>query len=350
MKWSKLWEVLAEAGVPSHLIKLVSNLYLSGHGTVGLGEISSSRFKFQKGVRQGCVISPLLYNIYGEYIMRRALDGWDGGIKIGGQKISNLRYADDTTLLASTETEMAELLNRLETVSLSKGLAINKNKTKLMIVDRPATLQRTNLLQEYETVEQFQYLGSVITNKGSSEPEIRRRIGMAKSAMTQLNKIWKDRNITRRTKIHLIRTLVFSIFLYGAETWTIKATDRHRIDAFEMWVWRRLLRIPWTAHRTNISVLKELKIENAQRLSQTCLSKVLKYFGHIARRSDDNLERLIVTGKVEGKRPRGRSPKRWTDQIREQLDIPVNVALHQASDRSRWRRAVDSLRSHDPQQ
>ncbi|KAL0878559.1 hypothetical protein ABMA27_003646 [Loxostege sticticalis] len=244
---------------------------------------------------------------------------------------------------------MAELLERLKTTSLKMGLDINKKKTKVMIVDRFNVAQRTDLLQEFETVERFQYLGSVITNRGSCEPEIRRRIGMAKTAMTQLGKIWKDRNVTNRTKTHLVRTLVFSIFLYGAETWTLKAADRQRIDAFEMWCWRRLLRIPWTAHRTNVSVLKELKMENAQRLSSICLHRVVSYFGHIARREANNLEKLIVTGKIEGKRPRGRSPKRWSDQISEQLDLPVSAALHKATDRISWRQTMRRLRSHDPQ-
>lgn len=350
VKWEKLWKVLTEAGVPSHLVMLIRNLYESSYGTVTVGDTTSSRFTFQKGVRQGCISSPILFNIYGEHIMRQTLEDWEGGIKIGGVKISNLRYADDTTLFASSENEMAELLRRLETASLEMGLAINKSKTKLMIVDRFDTIQRTDILQDYETVNQFQYLGSLITNKGSSEPEIRRRIGMAKTAMTQLSKVWKDRNIRYRTKIHLVRTLVFSIALYGAETWTFKAADRLRIDAFEMWCWRRMLQIPWTAFRTNVSILQQLKLEKTKRLSTTCLQRIVRYFGHVARRDTNNLERLMVTGKIEGKRPRGRSPKRWSDQISEELEISVSTALHQATERNRWRQLVDEIkRSHDPQ-
>lgn len=172
-----------------------------------------------------------------------------------------------------------------------------------------------------------------------------------KSAMTELNKVWRDRNITNRTKVHLVRTLVFPIALYGVETWTIKAADRKRIDAFEMWCWRRMLRIPWTAHRTNVSILKQLKLEKTQRLSATCLRRIMQYFGHVARRDGNNLERLIVTGKVEGKRPRGRSPNRWSDQISKQLEMPISAALHQATERNRWRQLVEEIkRSHDPQQ
>lgn len=207
--------------------------------------------------------------------MRESLDGWSGGITVGGKKISNLRFADDTTLIAATEGELIELLRRVEYESNKVGLKINKNKTKIMIVDRFNTLQLTDRLNEYELVDSFIYLGSTITNNGNCESEIRRRIGMAKTAMSRLTKIWKDRSISQKTKIRLVRTLVFSIFLYGAETWTLRANERQKIDAFEMWCWRRMLRISWTVHRTNVSILNELKIKT--RLSAICLQRVLQF-------------------------------------------------------------------------
>ncbi|CAH2232677.1 jg5302 [Pararge aegeria aegeria] len=133
--------------------------------------------------------------------------------------------------------------------------------------------------------------------------------------MSQLHRTWKDRNISINT---------YNIFTYAAKTWAIKAADRQLIDAFEMWCWRRMLRIPWTAHRTNASILKQLKI--TRRLSTTCLKRILDYFGHIARRDGDNLENILVTGK----RPGGRSPIRWSDQIRTALDTKVHTALNVA--------------------
>ncbi|KAA5661874.1 hypothetical protein F3G64_34070 [Pseudomonas aeruginosa] len=175
---------------------------------------------------------------------------------------------------------------------------------------------------------------------------------MAKSAMTQLGKIRRDRNISVKVKTKLVRTLVFSIFSYGAETWSLKSADRRRIDAFEMWCWRKMLRIPWTAFRTNVSILQELKISS--RLSSECLRRILEYFGHIARKDGSNLERLIVTGKVDGKRPRGRSPIRWSDQIRTALDSTFHNALHIARDKNKWRKIVRAKvikkGGHDPQQ
>ena len=131
----------------------------------------------------------------------------------------------------------------MEEISLELGLKINHAKTKLMVVDRANKLQLTGAL-DLETVNDFVYLGSNISNTGSCEKEIRRRIGMAKSAMSQLQKIWKDRSISRKTKVKLVNSLVFSIFNYGVETWTLKKADRDRIDAFEMWCWRKMLQIP----------------------------------------------------------------------------------------------------------
>lgn len=350
VSWSSLWKVLSCLGVPEHLTTLLQTLYTNSQGVVRIGEVTSEPFCFGKGVRQGCIVSPILFNAYGEYIMRQTCDNWDGGVRIGGMKVTNLRYADDTTLLAASEIEMSQFLNKMEQISNSLGLSINKSKTKIMVVDRGKMLNFTGMLN-LQIVDDFVYLGSSICNNGSCEKDVRRRIGMAKSAMSQLQKIWKNRGIKLKTKIRLVRTLIFSIFLYGAETWTLKAADRGRIDAFEMWCWRRMLRIPWTAHRTNASILKQLKIST--RLSTMCLKRILEYFGHIARKDNDNLEKLIVTGKVDGKRSRGRSPMRWSDQIRTTLDTSVYDALHVAEDRGRWSKIIKERLmgsgGHDPQ-
>lgn len=305
-----------------------------------------------RGVRQECVLSPILFNLYGEQIMRRALENWERGVKVGGQIISNLRFADDTTLLAKNEQDIAELIERVERESRYYGLEINRSKTKVMIVDRANLLQLSGRLQGLEVVQDFIYLGSLISAEGGCERDIRRRIATAKGSLTRLYKIWKDRGVSNRTKIKLIRTLIFPIFLYAAETWTIKSRDRERIDAFEMWCWRRMLRIPWTARRTNDSILRELRI--SERLSAVCSRRVLSFFGHIARREPENLERTIITGNVPGKRSRGRAPARWSDQIKDLTGGDLYSAMRAAENRKDWRRfvlttAVGSI-NHDPQQ
>ena len=221
-----MWMVLKEMGVPHHLVVLIRNLYQENEAVVSLDKKCSEVFKVQKGVRQGCILSPRLFNIYGEYIIRAALENYEGGVSINGKKINNLRYADDTTLVARDEDEMASLLERVTNESRALGLEINLDKTKLMVIDRSDTLQLKNLPSRVETVKEFIYLGSLITDGGGCEPEIRRRITLARTAMSNLLKIWLDKQISRNTKKVLLSTLVFPIFAYGSESWTIKTADR----------------------------------------------------------------------------------------------------------------------------
>ena len=210
--------VLKEMGVPHHLVVLIRNLYQENEAVVSLDKKCSEVFKVQKGVRQGCILSPRLFNIYGEYIIRAALENYEGGVSINGKKINNLRYADDTTLVARDEDEMASLLERVTNESRALGLEINLDKTKLMVIDRSDTLQLKNLPSRVETVKEFIYLGSLITDGGGCEPEIRRRITLARTAMSNLLKIWSDKQISRNTKKVLVSTLVFPIFAYGSES------------------------------------------------------------------------------------------------------------------------------------
>lgn len=337
VRWPKLWTVLLEMGVPVHLVTLIRRLYEGSAAVIRVENVTSEKCDIRKGVRQGCVLSPLLYNIYSEYIMRLVLDDWKGGIKIGGRTFSNLRFADDTVLIAESEEELLTLLHSLENKSREFGLNINYGKTRVMIVDRENEGRRQpDKVGSCEVVKQFTYLGSTLNNSGSCEPEIRRRIQLARTAMTQLQTLWKDRNLTKATKIQLVKTLVFPIFSYASETWVILAADRRRIDAFEMWCWRRMLRIPWTAKRTNVSILNEIKPE--QRLSSMICGRILRFFGHITR--SNNVEKLVVQGRTTGKRRRGRSPTRWTDLIARLTNLRLEAATRETDSRQGWRQIV----------
>ncbi|XP_063537549.1 uncharacterized protein LOC134746908 [Cydia strobilella] len=253
VQWDNLWTVLREMGTPEHLIGLIQHLYVENRSFVRIGTDCSSVFKTS---------SPALFNIYGEYIIRKVLENWDKGFPIGGKRISNLRYADDTVLLATSVEDMQELFQRLETESDRMGLTVNRSKTKLMVVDRAKKLPRiVNIVPGVDIVDHYVYLGALIYDDGDCVPEIKRRIGLAKEAMTRLNVIWKKRGITSATKTRLVRALVFPIFLYGVETWTIRARERQRIDAFEMWCWRRVPKInpkvAWNRVSVPLKVPKE---------------------------------------------------------------------------------------------
>ena len=205
-------------------------------------DMLSNNFHPSAGVRQGCIISPLLFNVYTELIMRIALEDWTDGVAIGGYKISNLRYADDTTLFATSARHLEELLLKVERVSLEFGLKINRIKTKIMIIDRANNNSpEVTQIASCNVVQSYIYLGTLITNSGGCVEEVKRRMAMARTAMDRLKKIWKNKNITKAIKIRLVQTLVFPIFVYTAETWTLRQVEKKKIDALEMWCWRRML-------------------------------------------------------------------------------------------------------------
>ena len=174
-------------------------------------------------------------------------------IKIARRNISNLRYADDTTLMAESE-ELESLLMKEESEKV--GLKLNIQKTKIM-ASGPITSWQIDG-EAMETVSDLILGGSKITADGDCSLEIKRRLFLERKTMTNLDSILKSRDITLPTKVHLVKATVFPVVMYGHESWTIKKAEGRRIDAFELWCWRRLLRVPWTARKSNQSILKEI--------------------------------------------------------------------------------------------
>ena len=169
-----------------------------------------------------------------------------------------------------------------------------------------------------ETVASFIFLGSKITADGDCSHEIKRRLLLGRKVMTNLDSIFKSRDITLSTKVHLVKAMVSPVVVYGCESWTIKKAEHQRIDAFKLWCWRGLLRVPWTARRSNQSILKE--ISPGCSLEELMLKLKLQYFGHLMRRVD-SLEKTLMLGKIEGVGRRGRQRMRWLDGITDSMDI-----------------------------
>ena len=213
-------------------------------------------FPIGKGVRQGCILSPWLFNLYTEHIMRNArLDEAQARIKIAGRNINNLRYTDDTTLMAESE-ELKSLLMKVKVESEKVGLKLNIQKTKIM-ASGPITSWEING-ETVETVSDFIFGGSKINADGDSNHKIKRCLLLGRKVMTNLDSIFKSRDITLPTKVRLVKAMVFPVVMYGCESWTVKKAECQRIDAFVLWCWRRLLRVPWTARRSNQSIVKEI--------------------------------------------------------------------------------------------
>ena len=235
------------------------------------------------GVRQGCLLSPTLFNLFLEMIMTEALELHEGSVSVGGRSITNLRFADDIDGLAGSEQELFNLTNAINSASTRYGMEINGEKTKIM-TNNPAGFKEEMILKNetVEVVNKFKYLGSIISDKGS-KPEIVARLGQATKAICKLQRIWKSRTISLTHKLKLINSLVHSVFLYGCETWTLTADLEKRISSFEMKCLRRILNITFRDHITNQAVRDRLSpiLGNSDDLLTSV--KKRKWYGHVSR-------------------------------------------------------------------
>lgn len=338
-----LLTLLQKKGLDKEDIEFVRNLYWNQEATVRCGQTTSEPVCIEKGVRQGCVLSPILFNMYSDHIFNQAIGDDEDGIKINGRTLNNIRYADDTVIVADNPEALQRLINKVVVVGDQLGMKINVAKTKVMAITRSPNPQLNINIYDtaIEKVEKFKYLGSCITTNVDPDVEVRSRIEQARAIFLKMKNLLCNATLNLNLRYRFVKAYVHSVLLYGTETWTLKVNTMNRLEAFEMWIFRRLLKISWTQHIPNDEVLRRVRRE--RELLTTIKRRKTAYLGHIYRNNKYDILKLIIEGKIEGKRGPGRRQHSWLKNIRDWTGMNTSTLIRTTQDRNKYAEIVANL-------
>ena len=330
---AELITCLEKIGIDGKDIRMIANLYWHQKAAIKIQNELSPFTSIQRGVRQGCVLSPCLFNLYTEFIFRES--NHLPGINVHGHNLNNIRYADDTALLADSEKNLQEIVTCVKSESSKKGLDMNTKKTKTMIISRNPAGKKVNIVvddQYLEQIEKMKYLGTLITEEIKTDLELETRSNLAKAKFSEMSKIFTSKRLKLKTKLNILNSYIFSIFTYGSEAWTLSKVLEDKIEATEMWCLRKISNVQWKDKVTNEEVLRRLGTE--RKLLEKIKKRKTRYYGHIKRKN--NILTTAVEGKVEGKRPRGRPRNTWFKDIKVWTNQTAYECTKKAADRHLW--------------
>ena len=337
-----LWNILRSYGIPEKIITIITALYTDTKCAVLGREGPSEPFGVFSGVKQGCPLSGLLFIMVIDWVMTQTTKEARRGLQWTlQQQLEDLDYADDLVLFSNTHRQMQEKFNKLVDTGASLGLKVNTKKTKVMRMNNVNTAPITANNEVVEDVTSFTYLGSEITHTGGSGEDIKARLGKAQGAFYKLRKIWNDGQLSKRTKLRILRTNVLAVLFYGCETWRMTKTDEMKLNTFLHKCIRRILKIRWPMKVSNEDLLERTQMKPA---SQEVKRRRWKWIGHVLRMEPSRHPRIALTWRPQGKRKRGRPRETWrrtTEIERAQLHLASwDEARRAALDRGAWRSQI----------
>ena len=338
-----LWKILAYYGVPQKIISIIKCMYDNQNVKVMFKGKLSNSFIVKTGVRQGCLLSPFLFLLAIDYIMRQCNNG-NGLPWVDNEELDDLDFADDLAIVSDSIDKMQNKTSQLKDISERVGLFINTNKTKTMKINinDNATVNLEN--ESLEEVDNFTYLGSVVSKNGGTEEDINERLKKARASYGMLNKVWRSASINTKTKVRIFNAVVKSVLLYGSESWSLTKKLESKLQVFLNNCLRKILKIFWPQVISNKDLWERT---NQLPLNTQILRRKFKWIGHTLRRPTIEVQRQALSWNLEGTRRRGAPRLTWRRKFNNELESigrTMGDIEIMAQNRQSWRRFVDGLR------
>ena len=344
MHRESLWKILKAYGIPLKIISLIGKFYEHFECSVILNNTLTEAFEVHSGVRQGCILSPILFLITIDWIMRQTTSDRPRGIQwTPFTQLEDLDFADDLAVISTKQSHLQQKSTRLSRFAKQTGLHINIQKTQVMYINTPDEAPITIDGEALELVKDFTYLGSVISSDNGAKKDIQARLNKARGAFSRLRNIWRSKQYSQKTKIRLYNSNVKSVLLYGSECWRIIKSDVDKVNAFHNGCLRRICNIYWPQKISNENLYKKTGCKN---ISIEIKIRRLRWLGLVLRMSQERIPKVALRWTPPGKRKRGRPKTTWRRTVMtelEEMGVTWGEAQAIAQDRPKWKQLVAAL-------